>query len=746
MTTSMPLNLDVPVHLRASGVSVLVDLSAPGLPRIVHWGGDLGDLSVETLVDLVSVARPAGVSGAFDTYHPVSVVPDTSRGWQGTPGLVGSRQGRDHSTAFDLVDATMEASGAGGLRSERLTVVARDRFADLELELVIEMLASGLVRMRCGLESRGHGSAGEPAAYGLDQLLVALPVPREADEILDFTGRWIRERTPQRTAFTLGTRLREARGGKPGHDSTFVTAVGPAGFGFRSGEVWMTHLGWSGNSRTIAERRNDGTGLLGACELLFPGEVTLVPGEKYVGSWLYGAYSAEGLDRASARFHEHLRSLPTHPQRPRPITVNTWEAVYFDHDMDRLTALADAAADVGAERFVLDDGWFLGRRADNAGLGDWCVDPAVYPDGLEPLAEYVRAKGLEFGLWVEPEMINPDSDLARAHPDWVAQPVTGGGRLPLEARRQQVLDLTVPEAYAYVEQRLHALVRELRPSYLKWDHNRDLLEAGNVATGRPTARAQTLAFYRLLDGLRGAFPDLEIESCAGGGGRIDLGVLERASRVWASDCNDPHERQAIQRWTQLIVPPEMIGTHIGPPVAHTTHRTASLGFRAVTALWGHLGIEWDVSSPEASEPSVRSEIKAWVDLHRRFRQLLHSGTVVNSDLPEPARAIHGVVAADRSEGLYGVASLDTTYVSPVGLVRLPGLEPDRIYTLEPVEVPGATEVPGRATPAWWARASSGSPMHLTGRVLESLGVQVPAMAPDDAVLVHVRAVAKEAGA
>jgi len=410
--------------------------------------------------------------------------------------------------------------------------------------------------------------------------------------------------------------------------------------------------------------------------------------------------------------------------------VNTWEAVYFDHDHGRLLALAEAAARVGAERFVLDDGWFRHRRADNAGLGDWYVDEAVYPEGLGFLADRVRELGMEFGLWVEPEMINPDSDLVRAHPEWIAQP--GDGRLPLTARHQQVLDLTHPEAFAYLEERLHALVAELRPAYLKWDHNRDLLEAGSSIHGRPIGRAQTLAFYRLLDGLRAAFPGLEIESCSGGGARVDLEVLERTDRVWASDCNDPLERQSIQRWTQLLVPPEMIGAHIGPPRAHTTHRTSTLTFRAATAMFGHLGIEWDVTSPEAVE--ARDELAAWVALHRRLRGLLHTGTVVNSDVDDPACAVHGVVAADLRSAVFSVASLALSETSTVGLVRLGGLDPDVVYRVAPLAPEGAGEGLGRALPRWWVGGAS-----LTGRVLAERGIQVPALSPEDAVLLHVGA-------
>ena len=252
-----------------------------------------------------------------------------------------------------------------------------------------------------------------------------------------------------------------------------------------------------------------------------------------IGSW------GDGLTELSARFHDEWRARPQHPRRPRPVTLNTWEAVYFDHSLDKLTALADAAAGVGVERFVLDDGWFTGRRDDTAGLGDWFVDESVWPDGLHPLIDHVRELGMEFGLWVEPEMINPDSDLARRHPDWILR---GRMALPPSARQQQVLDLAHPEAYAYIAGRLHALLDEYPIAYLKWDHNRDLVDAGSGPEGVARVHAHTLAVYRLLDELKARHPGLEIESCASGGARVDLGILDRTDRIWTSDSLDPLER------------------------------------------------------------------------------------------------------------------------------------------------------------------------------------------------------------
>ncbi|WP_084105825.1 alpha-galactosidase [Demequina sp. NBRC 110056] len=729
------------IHLRDAGVSLVLDTRGGRLPRIVHWGADLGETMPADLEQLaIADDEPRVGGGELDDRYGVAILPEHSWGWFGTPGLEGHREGRDHATRFTVTEVARSVEGDGDARVQRVSVRAADALADLALDLTIELLGSGLVRARGALTSTGHGSSDTEAPYVVDALSLLLPAAPEATEILDFSGRWIRERTPQRHAWVHGTHLREGRRGKPGHDTPFLVAAGTAGFGFRSGEVWATHVAWSGNTRWLAERGMHGKGLLGGGELPFAGEIRLAPGETYEGPWTYWAHGTAGLDSVAERFHRHLRSLPSHPSTPRPVTVNTWEAVYFDHDHAKLYALADAAAAVGAERFVLDDGWFNHRRADNAGLGDWFVDAGVYPDGLAPLADYVRAQGLEFGLWFEPEMINPDSDLAREHPEWIAQPelasrraeVGGEPRLPLEARQQQVLDLTHPEAYAYIEERLHALIAEVRPAYLKWDHNRDLLEAGSSATGRAIGHEQTLAFYRLLDGIHAAFPGIEIETCAGGGGRVDLEVLSRTQRIWASDCNDPLERQRIQQWTSLVVPPEMMGAHIGPPEAHSTGRAAGLDFRGGTALWGHLGIEWNVASADASVPAVRAALTAWVALHKEHRDLLHSGTVVHSDLPEPGRVLHGVVATDLSEALYGFASVDSVHTNPVGALRLPGLDPAaryRVVGTGPADP--STGATGAAT-AWWTDG-----VELTGRALAVHGVQAPGIIPEQVILIRV---------
>jgi alpha-galactosidase len=715
---------DTPLHLRAGGVSVVLDTAGARLPRVLHWGPDLGDLGADELRTLRDVAVPPVVSGTTDEPAALSVLPEQSAGWLGTPGLTGHRDGADFSTLFEVtaVRVAHDVTRDGVPVAHEVLVDAQDAVAGLALRLVQQLLPDGLLRTRATVTSTGAG------VFTLGTLDLVLPLPGEADEILDFTGRHLRERSPQRHPLVAGQHLRESRRARS-HDGTLLLTAGRQGFGFASGQVWGVHVAWSGNTRTFAEQAMpSGTRLIGAGELLLAGEIRLAAGEEYVTPWVYASYG-DGLDALSARFHAFLRSRPQHPRSPRKALINVWEAVYFDHDLDRLKALADAAAAVGVERYVLDDGWFRGRRDDTAGLGDWEVDPTVWPDGLTPLADHVRGLGMELGLWFEPEMVNPDSDLARAHPEWILRP---GDRLPPAARNQQVLDLAHPGAWQHVFDQVDAVLSAYDIGFVKWDHNRDLIEAGHTATGAAGVHRQTLAAYRLIDALRAAHPDVEIESCSGGGGRADLGILERTDRVWTSDCIDALERQTIEQWTGLLVPPEMLGSHIGSPRAHTTGRQHDLSFRGATALFGHLGIEWDLTRATEAE---RAEVARWVRAYREHRDLLHHGRSVRLDVADPALRVHGVVRPDGGEAIIAVVQLTTGVSAPPAAVRLPGLDPDRVYDVRPL-APGdrATSAYDFPPPPWWTQGA-----RLSGRALAAVGLRMPAQLPEHTVLLHVTA-------
>ncbi|CUR55175.1 Alpha-galactosidase [metagenome] len=706
------------VHLRRAGTSVLLRLSQTELPAVLHWGPDLGDLPDAALSAVALGLRKPYVDSVITSHDALAVLPQLSSGWLGRPGLSGSRAGRAWAVAFDQVTHTRDVAPDG---TQVLTSVGDDGPGELQVITEIQLLPSGLLRVRAEVRNLADD------VYEVAQIEPALPVPALASELVDLTGRHTRERTPQRLPFQLGAWLRESRGGRPGHDSATLLCAGAAGFSFRAGRVWGVHVAHSGNQTFTAERSATGHRLLRGGELLMPGEVRLATGETYTSPWLVGSWG-EGLDALSSRIHRHLRARPHHPSTPRPILLNTWEAVYFDHDMGRLLALAEAAGDLGVERFVLDDGWFRHRRDDRAGLGDWYVDEGVYPDGLHPIVDRVHELGMEFGLWFEPEMVNLDSDLAREHPDWLFATEHGPG---VASRFQHVLDLGNEAAYDHILGRVSALVADYDIAYLKWDHNRALTDAGHQPSGTPGVHAQTEAVYRMMAELKRRHPGLEIESCCGGGGRIDLGIMEYADRIWPSDCIDALERQRLQRWTGLLLPPELIGTHIGASPDHTTHRTHGVRFRAGTAMWGHFGIEWDLT--RASAESLE-ELRGWIDLHKQLRPLLHHGDVVHADVIDPSLLLEGVVAADRSEALYRLAVVEHGLTWPPPAVTLPGLDPDRTYRvtiLTPAEGPG----PGDHAPPWTHQG-----VELTGRVLAEIGVQPPLLATEDLALFQVRAV------
>ena len=719
------------VHLRAGGVSVLLTCDGGRLPVVQHWGVDLGDLGADEIVEVQRAASGPNAANGVDQPIPVALLPEAWTGWTGTPGLVGHRDGQSWSPRFTVTDVrvtggtvvggsvvaeTADGPAAGGL----VTIDATDPDTRLALRLEVELTEQGVLRTRATVVNQ----AADP--YTVEALNLALPVPPVATEVLDLAGRWAAERSPQRRPFVVGTHLREGRHGRSGADAATVMVAGTAGFGFRSGRVWGVHVAWSGNHRTYAERVYTGDQLLGGGELLLAGEVRLTAGEAYRGPWLYGSCGA-GMDEMAARFHAMLRARATHPGSPRPVTFNVWEAVYFDHDRQRLRALAELAARVGVERFVLDDGWFSGRRDDTTSLGDWFVDEKVWPGGLSDFAEHVHGLGMQFGLWFEPEMVNVSSDVFRAHPDWALQVA---GRLPVEARHQQVLDVANPHVSAYLRERIVAVVRSSGVDYIKWDHNRDLVDAGTTRTGRASVHDQTLATYALLDAVRADCPGLEIESCSSGGSRIDLEILQRTDRVWPSDCIDAHERQRIQRWTAQLVPPELVGTHISSPRSHTTGRVLDLSFRAVTAVFGHLGIEWDLAV--ASEAEL-DELAAWIAFGKQIRPLVHSGTTVRADLGEDIW-LHGVVAPEQDEALYAVVVMGRPMTWPPGRLTLPGLDPARTYQVAAV---GPRQDPEGSTvyPRWW-----GTGVRLSGAVLMSAGLQAPALDPDHGALLYVKEV------
>jgi alpha-galactosidase len=718
--TSIPPVSAVPAPFLVAGTGTcLVVMPGDGTLPVVWAGpGPAGGLD------------PAAVAGAVSRERSCSLLPEHGAGWFGRPGLSGYRvdnaggavvTGRDWSPLFRPVRVSHAQDGS------RARIEAADTTAGLRLVTEVEAVPGGAIRARHTLTNAGR------LPYAVAALDVVFPLPAEAAEILDFSGRHLSERTPQRHRITDGLWLREGRRGHTGHDAATLVIAGAPGFSFGHGEVYGVHVAWSGNTVHYVEQMASRTAVIGGGELLLPGEICLGWSESYRTPWVYLAVGA-GLDELAGQFHGYLRSLPAHPRTPRPVNLNVWEAVYFDHDLDRLTALADLAAEAGVERYVLDDGWFAGRRDDHAGLGDWRVDEEVWPGGLHRLVDHVRARGMEFGLWFEPEMVNPDSELYRAHPDWI---LSAGDRIPPLARNQLVLDLTRPEAYAHVLEQISAVLSEYDISYVKWDCNRDITDAGSGRrAGAPAAHAQAQAVYDLLDALRARHPGVEWESCAGGGGRVDLGILERVQRIWTSDMTDALARQVIQRWTGQLVPPEYLGAHVAAPFSHQTGRFMPLSLRCATALFGHFGVEWDITKASAGE---LAELTTWIALYKQYRGLIHSGLVRRIDTPDDTAWLHGVVAADGSAALMCYVQLEPpSYDRPVGLrlpgLGLPGLDPGRGYRVTDV-------TPGERASRWPGRGGgTGVPeAEVTGAVLAGVGLDLPVLRPLTAAVLLLEA-------
>ncbi len=717
MTGPAPVSaaLSFPLSPRAEAVTGLVLVpTAAGLP-VVSW---LGVVPAGGFVDGFADEATAGAGRRERT----PLLDEHSRPSYRRPGLRGHRVGADGTTGHDWSTAftTTDLQIDGDL----VVVAAADPGAGLALRTEIESVGGGALRLRHLLVNTGAGR------YVVDGLEVSVPVPDGVSELLDFTGRHERERTPQRHEIHDGLWLRENRRGRTALESATMLVAGRAGFGFGHGEVVAVHVAHSGNSVHWLERAQSGAVTIGGGELLLPGEVALEPGETYTTPWVFVVAAADGLDSVAATLHAWQRSLPAHP-REQPVVLNVWEAIYFDHDLDRLSALADRAADVGVERFVLDDGWFLGRRDDVAGLGDWWVDDTVWPKGLHPLIEHVRGLGLEFGLWFEPEMVNPDSQLYRTHPDWV---LAAPGRVPHLSRNQLVLDLGNRHVWAFLLERMDALLAEYAIDYVKWDHNRDLLEAGSGQDGRPAAHRQAAAHYALLDELRRRHPGVAWESCAAGGGRIDLGVLERVQRVWTSDMTDARARQQIQRWTVQLAAPEYLGAHVSATTSHQTGRTMPLDFRAATALFGSFGVEWDLTQATADELAA---LAGWVTRYRTHRALLHGGRTVRVESDDPAVWLHGVVAPDRRSALFAHVQLDESASNRGVVLHVPHLQADTRYQVTwagPVDAHPISQAP----PVHPDGPTGGMPV--SGAVLRDVGMWLPRRRPEHILLIHLEAV------
>lgn len=692
------------VRLDAGGSTLMLDLRCDEA-AILYLGPQLH--AATTPESLAAALVRTIPPNAPATEPRITLTPLMAAGYVGAPGLAVHREGASFAPFPRLVEV---------LEADR-TITLRAIDAANALELIHTLTLdgeTGVLRCTAQLVNRAEGIC------SLDYLAApVVPLPVWASDHISFSGRWAGEFMTRRAPLPNGAMVRENRRGRTSHDCFPGAMLASADASERQGEVMALHLAWSGNHAHRIERLADGRGAVQFAELLLPGEVRLAQDEGYTTPELIIAVGDRGFNSVSQRLHRFVRAAIVDPcvaARPRPVHYNSWEAIYFDHDLTVLTELAERAAALGVERFVLDDGWFGARRSDRAGLGDWSVSPAVYPDGLIPLIDTVRALGMEFGLWVEPEMVNPDSDLFRAHPDWVLA-LPGVPQLP--SRNQYVLDLTNSDVCDHLFGQVDALLQGHPIGYLKWDMNRDINHPGN-GDGRAAVHTQVLALYALIDRIRAAHPGVEIESCASGGGRADYAVLRRTQRLWTSDSNDAVDRLRIQRGASYFFPSAVLGAHVGPRDCHITGRRMSMAMRAGAALFGHMGLEMDLRELTDAEAA---ELTAGVALHKRHRTLIHSGNRVRLDTA-PERDAFGIVAADRSEALFSYALLEGHPETLPGRLRLDGLDGGRCYRMAQV----------------WPQAPAADLLELTGEALMLSGIELPLRWPQSVVVWHLTAI------
>jgi len=691
------------------GENSLIASVIDGALVIHHWGKKF-ELPVE-FDDLVASTTKSVAHSDFDQMQWPGIFREHSRGNLGSPMISGHRNSHSWSTKFEVTKLTAS--------EDSFDFVASD--ADTKLELLgrFEFDHFGVLRVDYRLNNHGD-------SYILDALTYWLPLPERAKERIDFTGRWANERQIQRSKIETGLWSRQSREGRSGHDFTIAQIALTERSDFQSGELWSAGLAWSGNSAHSIEKSYDGALWMGAGEIFYPGEVILNKGESYQAPTLVASFSDRGLDGLAENHHQSFRARSNHPQRNRPLTLNMWEAIYFDHSSKRVMAIVDAAAKIGVERVVLDDGWFGSRRDDRKGLGDWKVSKEVWPEGLRTLADYVRSKGMEFGLWFEGEMVNPDSDLYRAHPDWVLQ--TENRRAPLW-RNQLVIDLSRDEVFQHLFDSVSAVIKEVGISYIKWDHNRVLIDAGS--DGRARYRAQVSAIYRLFDQLKAEHPGIEIESCASGGGRIDFGMIEHVDRFWTSDNNDALSRVDIQRWSAQFIPPELLGTHIGPFPNHQSGRSTPLSMRAAVALFGHAGIEWDFTQAGNDEIEALGQ---WVAFYKSVREWMHKARMVRIEDCDSAATLYGFVSPDSSQALFTYIQREPSSSSQPDPILIRGLIAERRYEVKPVFPAGKPRQMSRGDVGWF------DGIRASGAQLESVGLATPILEPDNALLIQIRAI------
>jgi alpha-galactosidase len=708
------------LQLDGTHSSALIEFKGGCMPTWRHYGAKLGATPLVHAWSATSLKRQP--PGTMDRLDGVPLLSGFGNGFHFGNALLAHQDGRHGFQEF--IGTGFEWENDSGIC--RLMIHLRDgtddATAQLDATLTLTMhIASDVLTLETRLTHLGSGT------LQLDQLASGtVGTSSQLQELGYFHGQWAHEFQWNRIAPGAAGWQVQNRRGKTSHETPSACFLLAPSADDHSGEVVAAQLAWSGNHSLAVDRQDDGSLALQGGQWFAPGELRLSSGDSFSTPKLHVTWSGQGINGASQNFHRFARQAvlrwPGRQMAPRPLHLNTWEAVYFDHDPAVLRDLAERAAALGLERFVLDDGWFPGRSNDMGGLGDWWPDPVKYPQGLGPLIAHVTSLGLEFGLWVEPEMVNPDSELYRNHPDWALQ---SAQRAPQLGRQQLVLDISRPDVAGYLFDKLHALLLKHPIRYLKWDMNRDLAQAED-ALGHLVYGQQVTALYALLERVHAAHPELEIESCASGGGRMDLGVLRHTQRFWTSDNNDALSRVAIQSGAARLFPLEVLGTHVGPAPAHSTGRTQSIDFRCAVALFGHMGVEADVRQLSVADQAA---LQRWVALYKSWRDVIHSGVF------SQGRTANGVwwLVQTKTRCLLNVITTVAPSSPHHAPLRLPCFAGEAQWNVSLKAKAGLERARATST-ALWLDAIGHAGVVISSGELRNIGLPLPNMNPESALI------------
>lgn len=631
-------------------------------------------------------------------------MPDFGRGDNRTPAVQittpsGQVTSRFRYKGHRVIQGKPSPEGLPGLYADRksdaqtLVITMRDEVTNLDMELFYTVFRDQDVIVR---SARLTNNSGEPVK--IDKLASFAADFDPADyQLLKLSGSWARERQEERMDLKQGAINISSRVGASGHEhNPFVALLSP-NTTEETGDVYGVSLVYSGSFSAEAEQnRNRYTRLvMGLNPASF--EWTLAPGESFQTPEAVGVFSAQGLGGMSRALHKAYKKHLIRGEwqdKPRPILLNSWEAAFFDLNHDKLVRFAEEAKAMGVDLVVVDDGWFgdkYPRNDGTSGLGDWMANPEKFPRGMDGLAEEINALGLDFGIWVEPEMVNPNSELYEKHPDWVIhQP----GRDRTEMRHQLVLDLGRKEVQDYIIESMSRLLESGRVKYVKWDMNRTMTEIGSAGLPpdrqKETQHRYMLGLYRVMETLTQRFPGVLWEGCAGGGGRFDPGMLAYFPQTWTSDNSDGPSRLRIQAGTVRAYPPMTMGAHVTDVPNTIIGRTTSLKFRFHVAMAGNLGLELDPTKLSGEE---KAEIRRYLEFYRQIRHIVQDGEY--HLLSSPAdRSIAGnwpalaYVLPDQSEALVFAYQLQAdAWGTTAPSVKLKGLDPEAAYRVSGIDDP-----------------------------------------------------------